>query len=229
VNCKYIPEKDNESPNLEYTYNSLNELGNKIISFSELKSHIEDNFVCQKCVSNMNLAAISRSKLTVRQQTYRIATVIQISCGNAHCVEIIPERIDTSEEKHTVKIFVINYKLLILMQMLGKGLKSIAIITALLGLHTSLGFYTTWKSMMDRLGTIQTDIAHKCCENNLQKEIDATIAKGNYEMCGNGIGIVASGDAGWQGAGSRNTYNSISGHTLLVGGYTKLVLAFKFF
>jgi len=58
-------EKDNESPNLEYTYNSLNELGNKIISFPELKSQIEDNFVCQKCVSNMNLDAVSRSKLMV--------------------------------------------------------------------------------------------------------------------------------------------------------------------
>jgi len=58
-------EKDNESPNLEYTYNSLNELGNKIISFPELKSCIEDNFVCKKCFSNMNLSAVSRSKLMV--------------------------------------------------------------------------------------------------------------------------------------------------------------------
>jgi len=48
-------------------------------------------------------------------------------------------------------------------------------------------------------------------------------------MCGDRVGIIASGDAGWQGSGSHNTYNSISGHTLLVGGYTKLVLAFKFF
>jgi len=78
--------------------------------------------------------------LLVRQQTYGIATVIKISCRNAHCVKIVPEQIDTSEEQYTVKHFVINYKLLILMQMLGKGLKSIAIITALLGLHTSLGF-----------------------------------------------------------------------------------------
>jgi len=50
------------------------------------------------------------------------------------------------------------------MQMLGKGLKSIAIITALLGLRTSLGFYTTWKSMLDKRGTIQTNLAQKCCE-----------------------------------------------------------------
>jgi len=64
---------------------------------------------------------------------------------------------------------------------------------------------------------------------NLQKDIDATIAEGSYEMCGDRVGIIASGDAGWQGAGSCNTYNNISGHMLLVGGYTKLVPAFKFF
>jgi len=58
-------EKDNESPNLEYTYNSLNELGNKIISFPELKSHIEENFVCKKCFSNLDPSSISKSKLMV--------------------------------------------------------------------------------------------------------------------------------------------------------------------
>ncbi len=67
--------------------------------------------------------------------------------------------------------------------------------------------------MLDQLGEIQTKLAKNCY----------------YETCGNRVGIVCSGDAGWQGGGSRNTYNSISGHTLLVGGYTKLVLAFKFF
>ena len=40
----------------------------------------------------------------------------------------------------------------------------------------------------------------------------------------NRIGIVASGDMGWQGGGSWHTYNSISGHTLPVGGLTKLVV-----
>ncbi len=38
--------------------------------------------------------------------------------------------------------------------------------------------------MLDKLGTIQTNLAQYCCEKNLQKKIDATIAKGNYEMCG---------------------------------------------
>jgi len=35
----------------------------------------------------MNQSAITRGKLQVWHQTYGIATVIQISCGNAHCVK----------------------------------------------------------------------------------------------------------------------------------------------
>jgi len=47
-----------ESNDVEYTYNLLNELGNKIISFPELKSRIEENCVCKKCLLEMNQSAI---------------------------------------------------------------------------------------------------------------------------------------------------------------------------
>jgi len=52
----------------------------------------------------------------------------------------------------------------------GKCLKSVAIITDLLGMHALWGFYNTWKTMLDILGTIQTNLAQQYCENNLQKE-----------------------------------------------------------
>jgi len=93
----------------------------------------------------------------------------------------------------------------------------------------ALGNYKIWKELLGRLGTIQEELAKKCCNDNLQKEIDATVERGNYDTQENRVGIVASGDAEWQGGGSCMTYNSISGHTLLIGGYTKLVIAYKFF
>ena len=115
------------------------------------------------------------------------------------------------------------------MQLLGKGLKTISIIVALLGMHVALGNYKIWKEMLDKLGTIQESLAKRCCAENLQKEIDATKETGDINLHDGRIGITASGDVGWQGGGSRMTYNSISGHILLIGGYTKLVIAFKFF
>ena len=116
--------------------------------------------------------------------------VFDITCKNGHDVQIIPELIDETQEKYSTNNFMLNYKLLLLMQLLGKGLKSIAIVTALLGMRVTIGNYAIWKKMLNQLGEIQTKLAKNCCKENLQKEIDATIAKGNYETCGNRVGIV---------------------------------------
>jgi len=39
------------------------------------------------------------------------------------------------------------------------------------------------------------------------------------------VPVACSGDTGWQG--SQMTYNSQSGHTMLCGGWTKKVVAYK--
>jgi len=72
-------------------------------------------------------------------------------------------------------------------------------------MHVALGNYNEWKELLGRLGTIQEELVKKCCNDNLQKEIDATVESGNYETHENRVGIVASGDAGWQGGGSHMT------------------------
>jgi len=58
-----------ENPDQEYTYSALNELGNKIISFPELKSQVEENFVCKKCLFHMGPSAIHTSKYIVGSTT----------------------------------------------------------------------------------------------------------------------------------------------------------------
>jgi len=90
----------------------------------------------------------------------------------------------------------------------------------------ALGSYKTWKEMLDELGNFQERLTKNCCMDNLQK--DATEERGDFHTHNCRIGITASGGAGWQGGGFCVTYNSISDHKLLIGGYTKLVIAFKF-
>ena len=156
------------------TYAALSEMSNKIISFPELKRNIETNLLCKQCIYEGGLSAISASTLSMHQETYGIATILTISCGNNHVVKVIPDCIDNNISKHNIKNFIINYKLLILMQLLGKGLKTISVIGAFWGIQSSLGNYKLWKDMMDKLGNIQEELAYKCCNDNLQKEIDAT-------------------------------------------------------
>jgi len=145
-----------------------------------LKKCIEANFLCKQCVFTHGLSGISASTLSVWQDTYGIATVLKISCGNHHMVEIIPEHLNNEAPRHSTKNFVLNYKLLIIMQLLGKGLKTISIVTALLGMHVALGNYKIWKELLGKLGTLQEELAQKCCNDNLQKEINATVERGNY-------------------------------------------------
>ena len=70
-------------------------------------------------------------------------------------------------------------------------------------------------------------VAEQCCAENLQKE--ATVASGILPTDDGRVPVACSGDTGWQGGGSRMTYNSQSGHTTLCGTRTKKVVAFKFF
>jgi len=76
-----------------------------------------------------------------KTKNYGIAMVFDITCKNGHDVQIIPELIDETQEKHSTNNFMLTYKLLLLMQLLGKGIKSIAIVTALLGMRVAIGNY----------------------------------------------------------------------------------------
>jgi len=92
-----FPESDVESitmetstdSNKEYqkpTYAAMMEISNKIISFPELKKKVDSEFLCKECIFTHGIAGISASTLSVQQDTYGIATVVQISCGNNHIV-----------------------------------------------------------------------------------------------------------------------------------------------
>jgi len=70
-------------------------------------------------------------------------------------VEFAPD--DNQAPRHSIKKFVLNYKLLIIMQLLGKKLKTSSIVIALLGMHVTLGNYNLWKEMLSSLDTIQEE------------------------------------------------------------------------
>jgi len=85
------------------------------------------------------------------------------------------------------------------------------------------------EKIQDKVGESQQLLAKQCCEENLQKEVEATKASGILPLVDGRVPITCSGDTGWQGNGSRCTYNSQSGQTMLCGGITKKVVAFQCF
>jgi len=115
------------------------------------------------------------------------------------------------------------------MQLLGKGLWTMTTVLGLLGIRIAQGNYDVWKRIQDKVGESQQLLAKECCQENLQKEEEATIASGILPFVDGRVPIACSGDTGWQGNGSRCTYNSQSGSTTLCGGRTKKVVAFQCF
>ncbi len=205
------------------TYNDLDDIGLKIVSFPYLKEKIEKNLCCKECVRERH-----RSSIIVSQTTYKLATVLTFRCDYGHKFDISPDRIDETKPYSSAN-FKINMCFVLAMQLLGKGLRTMSIFLGILGIRVSEGNYKIWKKIQDQIGESQQTVAIQCCHENLQKEVEATNASGIMPDEDGRTPVACSGDTGWQGNGSRMTYNSQSGQTTLCGGLTKLVIAFQFF
>jgi len=169
-----------------------------------------------------------RSSVVIDQQMYKLATVISFICDNGHKYYVNPEKIDNRKPNSSAN-FKINFYFVIAMQLLGKGLSLMTTFLGLLSICVHHSNYNIWKKIQDRVGEMEQKLALECCKENLQKEVEATIATGILPDSDGCVGITCSGDMGWQGNGSQCTYNSQSGQTTLCGGLTKKVVAFKYF
>jgi len=131
----------------------------------------------QKCIFYKEQSAIFAGTLSVQQQTYGIATGLRITCGNGHNVEIIPEHINTLEvpknlSSTTNYSFLCNFwvKVLLLSQ------------HYLVYMHHWV-FILHGKPCLISLGQSKPILCNNVAKKS-SKRIDETIAKGNYEMCG---------------------------------------------
>jgi len=166
--------------------------------------------------------------ISLDQKTYKLATVLTFTCKYGHVFTVSPEKVDESKPA-SCENFKINFCFILAMQVLGKGLRTMCAFLGLLGIRSTEGNYKIWKRIQDKVGESQQRLAEQCCSENLRKEVEATIASGILPMDDGRVPIAASGDTGWQGNGSRMTYNSQSGQTTLCGGLTKKVVAYKYF
>jgi len=160
-----------------------------------------------------------RSNVVMEQMTYKLATVITITCKYGHVYDITPERVNHNK-KDSSENFKINFFFIIAMQLLGKGIHTMLTFLGLLGIRVSHGNYKVWKNIQNKIGECKQELAQQCCKENLQKEVEATKASGILPGPDGCAGISCSGDTGWQGNGSHCTYNSQSGQTTLCGGLT---------
>jgi hypothetical protein len=91
---------------------------------------------------------------------------------------------------------------------------------------TREAFRNSWGPMEDQLGVQQRVIGQECCDLNLLKETMGKIGR-LHEDGTVRYPVNVSYDMGWQKA--KKTYDSISGHGLMIGDNTKNVVAFQNF
>jgi len=216
-------EEEEEEFMTKHTFFDLDQDAMKILSFPDLKTNIEEKLCCRQCAVERRIG-----KMFIEQKTFKLATVLMFTCKYGHFFTIAPERVDEKKNDSSDN-FKSNFYFILAMQILGKGLRTMSIFLGLLGICASEGNYNVWKKIQDKVGMSEQTVAEQCCAENLRKEVEATVASGILPTDDGRVPVACSGDTGWQGGGSRMTYNSQSGHTTLCGARTKKVVAFKFF
>lgn len=183
------------------------------------------------------------SAVEVCQETFSIATNLHLTwCPKdkrfkPHTCCVKAERLDgkehdpftaTPSEKNNDDCAgncVSNSSVLVLaMQQLGLGMRSVLTFLGTLGMQASMGNTSQWKKIQDQVGVAEEAVKDKVLKENAAAAIE--VAKENGETAGEDgtIGLACSIDGGWQKRSSGRTYDSPSGHNLLVDCRTKRVL-----
>jgi hypothetical protein len=126
----------------------------------------------------------------------------------------------TDDNKERIDSYELNWRLIMSMQLLGESQVGGSIIGLMLDLTTN-AFRNKWTAMELQLGLEQVRIGNQIVAFNLKKETMGKIAV----MC-DGVAkypCSVSYNMGWQKA--AKTYDSLSGHGLMIGTRTNRVVA----
>jgi hypothetical protein len=115
--------------------------------------------------------------------------------------------------------FKINNWFLLGLQMAGSGRKEAKIIPGLL--NTSHGFMPKhYTELQDELGLSMIGLSKEILEENLRLKMEAS-----PRVVNGGTALSVSSDARWDKQGSGPQYGSLSGCAVMMGNWTKLVIA----
>ena len=212
--------------------------GNRLVDLDSLVEMITETTVCRSCGCDMK----------VSEETIGIATSIVLECCNNTCninKKTVNHRTYFSDNKinyRSMESYAANVFLVLGLQQIGAGASDSGILISYLNLPSASLFQAksfnqiesavrptikklTQQSINEALieeikETIQQEkpprAKRKLLEHLEQKEIDKKE-----------IPLTVSYDMGWNKRSSGTRYDSISGHGLMIGGYSKKVIGFK--
>jgi hypothetical protein len=194
-----------------------------IIRWSQLSQLMKENMVCSNCGGPI---------CHLERKTVGIATDIHLSCKCGNAASALADRsdymLDQSEtyfirRERRIDNYELNWRLIMATQLMGESQVGGSIIGTFLDV-TREAFRNAWAPMEDALGVQQRKIGQEVVDFNLNLETLGKVGK----LCEDGkvrYPVSVSYDMGWQKA--KRTYDSISGHGLMIGANTKKVISFQ--
>ena len=208
-------EKDNDYQNL-----------NVLVNYQDLLECISESFLCRHCNRKINSHMFSRT-------SSGIATRIQFDCSNCnHRCCIKPREVHKNKMTSVLKkepqgrknmdTYIINQQLLLALQMFGLGETAAQQISMLLCLTTARHPFGAFTKAEEKVAVYHQALTNTILDENVQKEMEFSSTDTNN---GGMRKLTTTMDGAWQHRGSGKGYNSDSGHHLLIGAMTGLVLA----
>jgi hypothetical protein len=194
-----------------------------LVRWSQLVQFLQSSFIC-KC---------GKPIVQLERRTIGIATEIDFCCRSCHNKgAVLADRRNHVEDnaesnfirrERRVDSYEMNWRLVMATQLMGESQVGGSIISMFLDLSRE-AFRNSWSPMEDLLGVEQREIGRQCCNLNLMKETmgreGVLTADGTVKYP-----IHVSYDMGWQK--SAKTYDSLTGHGLMIGNRTKAVVAYQ--
>ena len=215
--------------------------GNRLVHLNSLVSIIEENTVCKTCGSDVQLL----------EDTVGISTSLQIQCTCESCSsrknvqETVNHRTYFPSNKFnykSVESYATNVYFILGLQQIGAGASDSGIVITYLNLPNAASFKSkSFNRIESCIRPTVKELTQQSIECALKDEIKQTIIaeqpprakislleKFKQETVEKEeVPLTVCYDMGWNKRSSGTRYDSVSGHGLMIGAYTKKVIGYK--
>ena len=204
--------------------------GNRIVDISSLITMVKKNTLCKYC----------GSKVKINEETVGVATTVKLSCTKCtmkretECVRTKLNSTKNGKKYNTVELYFINTMLVLGIQQIGGGPAECEVLLTYLGLPHGVSFgRKSFSRIEHKLGDIIKKISDKSMADGIDDEVRLTRTVEDYtkwkndELPAQANGLTVCYDMGWNKRSSGNRYDSVSGHGIIIGAFSKKILCFR--
>ena len=212
--------------------------GNRLVDLNSLVSMIENNTVCKFCGSEVQMV----------EETVGISTSLKLQCTCEKCnnkVETTNHRTHFPSNKRnykSVESYANNVSFVLGLHQIGAGASDCGIMITFLNLPNSASFKSkSFNRIESCIRPTIKKLSQQSIECALEEEIIETIKAEKpprARIClleklnktpieKEEIPLTICYDMGWNKRSSGTRYDSVSGHGVMIGAYTKKVIGYK--